>query len=58
MGPASLEKIVNAHVYYASIIGLIMRFTHRTNHGAPIPLLGFDSTQEEEEEEKIEMEDN
>ena len=31
-----------------------MRFTRRTNQGAPIPLLGFDSTQEEEEE--IEME--
>ena len=32
-----------------------MRFTRRTSQGAPIPLLGFDSTQEEEEEE-IEME--
>ena len=31
-----------------------MRFTRRTNQGAPIPLLRFDSTQEEEEE--IEME--
>ena len=33
-----------------------MRFTRRTNHGAPIPLLGFDSTQEEEEEEEEEIE--
>ena len=33
-----------------------MRFTRCTNQGAPIPLLGFDSTQEEEEEEEIEME--
>ena len=32
-----------------------MRFTRRTNQDAPIPLLGFDSTQEEEKEE-IEME--
>ena len=33
-----------------------MRFTRRTNQDAPIPLLSFDSTQEEEKEEKEEIE--